>query len=112
MKKRDLEGVFVALGLAELAHDAIELVLAYSVAFFFPFPNVNNSAAFCVHQAQQPPAKRVSATATARAFYCDGGVLHRRCILRREAATSADESCTDGALQHFCFYHNLQTEKA
>lgn len=47
----DLERVFVALELAQLSDDTIELVLAHRVAFFFPFPHGDRCTAFCVHQA-------------------------------------------------------------
>ena len=64
-KERDLEGVFVTPELAELTDDAVEIVLANSVAFFFPFPNGDDGAAFCVHQTHKPPTQCVSAIARA-----------------------------------------------
>lgn len=45
-----LERVFVALELAKLSDNTIELVLAHRVTFFFPFPYCNDCTAFCVHQ--------------------------------------------------------------
>lgn len=86
-RERDLQGVFVSLGLAELADDTVELILAHCVAFFFPFPYGNDGATFSVHQAKKPTAQRVSA---ATGIFCCGGVarcygIHRR-RFRREVA--------------------------
>lgn len=97
--------MFVALELAEFADDAVELVLAHRVPFFFPFPYGNDGTAFCVHQAQKPPSQRVSAAAGSAfvsgsgAGCCDGLLHRRRRRYRREAACVA-KVCADGAEQH------------
>lgn len=49
-----LECVLVALKLAKLPNDAIELVLANSVAFFLPFANGNHGATFGESEAHKP----------------------------------------------------------
>lgn len=58
-----LEGVLVALVGAELAHDAVELVLLDGLPFFGPFADGDDGAALGEYEAQQPPSQRVASSA-------------------------------------------------
>lgn len=54
--------MLVALKLAKLPNDVIELVLPNSVALFLPFSYGNHGAAFGESEAHEPSPKRVSTT--------------------------------------------------